>query len=318
MIGDDIKLIHTLLKAPMPEREHILLTQEFYELSGGLMGDRPHEMRELSDGNKTVPVHVYLPRIDLSVAPSSKGAGPALSGRLNKYSFGRMLLRKPRAVFNNLPEDGLNLILYLLEGLNSAINILRKNLLRALHRSPANVVVRPSVLMMVEVKAATQTRQDLALELLEAAINDARPPLILNKLEGGATLLYALAENDRALLAGSLVYQAKRMFSAFVLCREKNIQADVALSEELRSIRFRVIFHADNVAFKKMRGFDELAGLSVILIHRLLQQSGSSESALWMTESFYNLVVDKNVPASPPTIMTLGELGEVNVRTLSL
>jgi Protein of unknown function (DUF2652) len=318
MFGDDIKLVHTLLKVPMQEREHILLTQEFYDLSAGLLGERHHEIRELPVDGKTVSVHVYLPRIDLKVLVSPKGAGPALSARLNKYAFGRMLANQPRAVFNNLPEDGTNLVLYLLEGLNSAVNIIRKNLQRALRRGPVGVTVLPSVLMMVEVKASTSAGHALALDLLESAINTARPPLILNKLEGAATLLYALAENDRSMLAGGLVYQARRMFNAFGLAREQNIQANLALRQELRSIRFRVIFHTDNVAFKKIREFDELAGLPVILIHRLLQQPGAAESELWMTESFYDLLADKKVSISPAKLLTIGELGEVSVRMIPL
>ncbi len=229
-----------------------------------------------------------------------------------------MLLRKPRVAFNNLPAGGLNLILYLLEGLNSAVNILRKNIQRALRKGPADVVVRPGMLMLVEVKAATEAGQALAPELLEAAINAARPPLILNKLEGDATLLYALAENDRTILAGSLVNQAKRMFSAFIFRRGQAIEADPAMGKELRAIRFRAIFHTGDVAFKRIREFDELAGLGVILTHRLLQRSGATESALWMTESFYDLVADKNISATPSTVMAMEELGEVSIRMLPL
>jgi hypothetical protein len=300
------------------EREHILLTRPFYELSGGLAGQPLHEARVLNVAGAIVPVHIYLPRVDLSMVPSPKGSGPAFSARLNQHSFGRMLLRKPRAAFNNLPAGGNNLILYLLEGLNSAVNILKKNLQRALRRAPAGVVVRPGMLMIVEVKAATEAGRSIASGLLEAAVDAARPPLILNKLEGDATLLYAFAENDRVILANSLVNQAKRMFSAFMFKRGQALSANPQIGKELRTIRFRAIFHAGDVAFKHIREFDELAGLGVILAHRLLQRSGATESALWMTDSFYDLVAGKNVPVTPATVMAMDELGDVPVRMLAL
>src|SRR5688572_11058060 len=97
LLGDDITLIHNLLKAPLVEREHILLTRPFYELSGALSGQSLHEARDLNVANAIVPVHIYLPHLDLSIVPSPKGAGPAFSARLNQHSFGRMLFRKPRA-----------------------------------------------------------------------------------------------------------------------------------------------------------------------------------------------------------------------------
>jgi len=316
--GDDLVFIRALLKAPMQEREHILLTQQFYELSGGLPGEKLNEARELTVADRIITVQVYLPHIDLSTIPSPKGAGPAFSARLNKYSFGRMLARKPRSVFHNMPDDDMNLALYLLEGLNSALNILRKNIQRALRGSAADVTVRPSMLMLVEVKAESDAGKALLPELLEAAIGSARPPLVLNKLEGNATFLYALAENDRAILARSLVNQAKRMFSAFMLRRGQAIEANPNIAQELRTIRFRAIFHNGDVAFKRIRGFDELAGLVVILAHRLLQRSGSTDSALWMTESFYKLIQNESLAVASSTVMAMEELGDITIKTLLL
>jgi hypothetical protein len=318
LVGDDIALIHNLMKAPVEEREHILLTEQFHTLSGGLPGQAVHEVRELPAGEQIVPVHVYLPRMELGIASVPKGAGPAFSARLNQYSFGRMLLRKPRAAFRNLPQDGMNLILYLLEGLNSPIAIIRKHIMRALHRGPTDVVVRPGMLVMVEVKAGTERGRSLAAELLEAAVSAARPPLVFNKVEGDATLLYALAENDRNILANGLLNQAKRMFSAFSFKRGQALAANPNLGGELRAIRFRAIFHAGDVAFKRIRQFDELAGLGVILTHRLLQRSGATGSSFWMTEPFFALVTEDKQAAASSTVISLEELGDIPVKVLSL
>jgi class 3 adenylate cyclase len=314
-VGEDVTLLHALLKAPMPEREHILLTQSFYELSGSLVNEPFHETRELTVDDKTIPVHVYFPRFDLKTITSPKGAGPAFSARLNQHAFGRMLFRTPRAKFNNLSNDGINLLLYLLEGLNSAINIIRKNLQRALRHSTADVVVRPSILLVLELKAASDLTQTVVSDLLESVLQASRPPLVLNKLDGNTALMYVLAENDNNLLAENIIIQARRMFKAFIEKRNQMIQAEPKRTPVLNSFRFRVILHAGDVAYKKIKDFDELGGLSAILIYRLLQQSGAAESSLWMTESFYKLA---QLSESNATILTTGELDNINVSIVPL
>jgi hypothetical protein len=87
----------------------------------------------------------------------------------------------------------------------------------------------------------------------------------------------------------------------------------------LGSVCFRVILHAGDVALKRIRDFDELAGLNVILPHRLLQRSSSPYSSLWMTEEFCKLLADDQAISDLPLI-TIGieELGDVKVRSLRL
>lgn len=309
-VGEDVNLLHDLLKAPMLEREHIMLTQKIYDLSGGFPEEQLHEIRELSVNEKMMPVHVYFPKFSLKDVKTQKGAAPAFSARLNQHSFGRMLFRKPRAKFNNLSDDGINLLLYLLEGLNSAINILRKNLQRALRHSPADVVVRPSILLMLELRAASDLTQTVVSDLLESVLQASRPPLILNKLDGNAALMYVLAENDTGILAENIILQTQRMHDAFIEKRKQIIQSEPKRAGVLNSFRVRMILHAGDVAYKKIGEFDEIGGLSAILIYRLLQKSGATESSLWMTDSFYELA---QLTGSKPDILTTGELDDVRL-----
>jgi hypothetical protein len=173
--------------------------------------------------------------------------------------------------------------------------------------------------MMVEVKAFTETEQILKFKLLESAVNMARPPLILNKLEDQVAFLYLVAENDSANLPYDLINQTRRMFNAFTVRHSKTLAENPGIAPELGSVSFRVILHAGEIALKRIQDFDELAGLSVILTHRLLQRSSSPYSCLWMTEEFCKLIDDDQAISDLPLI-TIGieELGEIKVRSLRL
>lgn len=320
-LGSDIALLRTLLKSLEDEREYILLTQQFHDLSGDLPNQAFSEKRELSIAEQIVFAYVYFPKINLELVDIPKGAAPAFSRRLNQHSFGRMLLRRPRAVFNNLPYGRMNLVLYLIEGMNSAVNILRKNIQRTFRYRSADVdvIVRPGILMMVEVKVFMETERTLKFKFLESAVNMARPPLVLNKLEDQVAFLYLVAENDSANLPYDLINQVRRMFNAFTIRYSKALAEDPGIAQELGSVGFRVILHAGEIALKRIRDFDELAGLNVILPHRLLQRSSSPYPSLWMTEEFCKLMDDDQAISDLPLI-TIGieELGDVKVRSLRL
>jgi hypothetical protein len=318
-LGSEITLLRTLLKSLADEREYILLTQQFHDLSGDLPNQAFNEKRELFIAEQIVFAYVYFPRINLEIVNVPKGATPAFSKRLNQHSFGRMLLRRPRASFNNLPDGRMNLLLYLIEGLNSAFNIVRKNIQRAIKYRSADILIRPSVLMMVEVKAFTGMDQIMKFKFLESAVDVARPPLILNKLEDEVAFLYMIAENNSANLPYDLINQARRMFNAFTVRYSKALAENPGIAQELGSVSFRVILHAGEVALKRIRDFDELAGLNVILPHRLLQRSSAPYSSLWMTEEFCKLLDDDQAIADLPLI-TIGieELGDIKVRSLRL
>ena len=125
LAGLDMNLVRDLLqKSQVTVPEYILMTESFYRASGGLV-NQTGESR-LEDGGPAghVPVWVYYPAPALAAGPRESAA--AFSGRLNQHAFARMLGRKPKAVFNNLPAGSSNIFIYLGEGIFSGLNVLRK------------------------------------------------------------------------------------------------------------------------------------------------------------------------------------------------
>lgn len=112
-------------------------------------------------------------------------------------------------------------------------------------------------------------------ELLDAVAECGQPPLVLNKFEGDAALFFAESGDDRAAVAAVVAGQVGAMFDAFATARGGIAQARRGCGcdacQNVRSLRLKAFVHCGDVAIKSLRGFVELAGEDVIVLHRLLK-----------------------------------------------
>jgi len=131
-------------------------------------------------------------------------------------------------------------------------------------------------------------------ELIEAIIDTTAEPLRLNKLQGDAMFFYVEAgDGDNSEIARDVFNQTKAFFTAFSK-RSKELTGCNNLCpcdacREAEQLRLKTIIHAGEVAFKRVRTFEELAGESVILTHRLIKNSLSSNEYILMTDQFANM-----------------------------
>lgn len=133
-------------------------------------------------------------------------------------------------------------------------------------------------------------------DLLEAVIDAAGPPLVLNKLEGDAALFYALAgeeESAPALSAAQVLQQIQGFFAVFRR-RERELVSECTLClcdacARAGELKLKVIAHTGQVLLKQVRQFEEIAGEDVILAHRLLKNSLSAGEYLLLTDAFHTL-----------------------------
>ena len=128
--GQDVILIHRLLKNSIPAREYILFTAPFHALAGDYAGHTPERRAETVTDFDPLDVLVYYPNIAVQPEDIPAVRGTELAARLNRYSFARMLLRRPRSEFNHLPATRVNLIEYLIDGIASGVNVLRQQFTR--------------------------------------------------------------------------------------------------------------------------------------------------------------------------------------------
>ena len=131
-------------------------------------------------------------------------------------------------------------------------------------------------------------------ELMEVIIDRVEFPMVLNKLEGDALLLYAEVGEEEEDVAGKVLQQALVFFDAF-RSRSKELTGCRNLCpcdacREADELRLKTIIHTGEVALKKIGGFTELAGPSVILAHRLMKNSLKSREYLILTDDFLRLL----------------------------
>jgi class 3 adenylate cyclase len=146
--------------------------------------------------------------------------------------------------------------------------------------------------------------EQIITELLESVIDVADHPLTLSKLEGDAAFFYAESGPDTVAATKAVTKQVIGFFQAFksregaLRFRESDCACDAC--HRIDELKLKAILHHGEVAFKRIRQFDELAGENVILAHRLLKNSVQAKEYILMTETFYDSSggIDGQMPES--------------------
>jgi class 3 adenylate cyclase len=135
--------------------------------------------------------------------------------------------------------------------------------------------------------------EEIITSLIEAIIDKAEYPLILNKLEGDALLLFAELKEDASRQMKSIMAQVHAFFDAFEKrageLSESTASCDCDACTGIHKLRLKAFIHRGEIAVKKIRQFEELAGEPVILIHRLMKNSLKSSEYILMTRAVYDL-----------------------------
>ena len=111
LAGEDVILVHRLLKNSVPAREYILLTDAFHKLSCGLAGQTPESRLETVEGIGTIQVQVYYPIGDKTFPTQEPVHFPVpgtefrvIADRWNDYARRRIEEQEPRRNFSSLPD----------------------------------------------------------------------------------------------------------------------------------------------------------------------------------------------------------------------
>ena len=111
LAGEDVIIIHRLLKNSTPAKEYIMMTDAFFELSGGITGEMPETRWENLEGVGSRKVQVYYPVVDKAFpaqpAPNFPIPGSefrAMADRWNSYAQRRIDGHEARRNFSSLPD----------------------------------------------------------------------------------------------------------------------------------------------------------------------------------------------------------------------
>ncbi len=164
--------------------------------------------------------------------------------------------------------------------------------------------------------------EEIIFDLLEAVINRAEHPLVLNKLEGDAVFLYAETGNaDPQAVARDVAKQALGFFEVFYerakTLTEERAECGCNACQSVHDLRLKVVLHIGKAVFRTIRQFNELAGEDVITVHRLLKNSVPTREYILMTESFYALVGRLPRMAYSQRVEQYEDLGAVNAHVFT-
>jgi len=156
--------------------------------------------------------------------------------------------------------------------------------------------------------------QEVITELLKAVIKQADMPLEVAKLEGDAVFLYAIVENGA--VAGAISERLLRFFRVFQERLDQLAITDCQCGAciNVAKLRLKLIVHSGEALFYEIGNFLELAGVDVIIVHRLLKNSVRSNEYILLTEAaFQQLKISEEIP-SVESLEKYDAIGEIKTR----
>lgn len=133
--------------------------------------------------------------------------------------------------------------------------------------------------------------------LLESIIQELEIPMVVNKFEGDAVLIYL--EKEKLVEMWGEEYRYKlwnKLNDFFQLFKKKlkiltsNNQCNCSACKNLHWLELKVLIHAGEVVFHTIHNFNEISWIPVISIHRLLKNSISINEYVLVTELAHEYV----------------------------
>lgn len=159
--------------------------------------------------------------------------------------------------------------------------------------------------------------EQIITELMESVIDRAEHPLNVNKLEGDAALLFREYQPGAASdCTTNVLAQVGGFFSSFATClaeiTDQRRNCGCEACGNTSKLKLKAFVHAGEIAVKKVRQFEELAGEDVILIHRLLKNTVPEREYVLLTGAVRALAPDA-VPALRPHAEDVEGLGPMDL-----
>lgn len=145
--------------------------------------------------------------------------------------------------------------------------------------------------------------QTIVTELVHALLRHAELPLEVAKLEGDAVFFFARhPARDPGGDVGRRLVGFFGVFRATLQALAGANACTCGACTHLDSLRLKLVIHAGEALFHEVAGFRELAGIDVIIVHRLLKNSVAAREYLLLTDAAREFVtLPVGLPATPVT-----------------
>ena len=154
--------------------------------------------------------------------------------------------------------------------------------------------------------------QDVVVQLLEAVIEAVKGNLALAKLEGDAAFFHAPAPIDDATLS-RLAAAIHRAFHARCADLRRNTLCPCDGCQQAGDLKIKVVAHVGHVTRQKIARRDELAGVDVILVHRLLKNDVPLTEYLLVTSPLLPRLAAAQREMATGLTLRIDELGDTSV-----
>ena len=131
-------------------------------------------------------------------------------------------------------------------------------------------------------------------DLLSAVIKEVQIPLEVNKLEGDAMFMIAEKRSHDWEATGSDI---DRRLEGFIAAFDTKLTelansniCDCIACQQMVTLRLKIIGHYGSAVRSKVAGFDELSGVDVIVLHRLLKNEVSGSEYILLTEPAFGFL----------------------------
>ena len=159
--------------------------------------------------------------------------------------------------------------------------------------------------------------QDIVAQLLEAVIGAVTPALKLAKIEGDAAFFHAPVPVDDVALAR----HAAAIFMAFH-ARRNDLKTNTICAcdgcQKADTLKIKLVGHIGLVAQQRIARRVELAGVDVVLVHRLLKNSVPTPEYLLVTEPLLPHLAPKERARATALPIEIEELGAVETYYVDL
>ena len=193
------------------------------------------------------------------------------------------------------------------------------------------MTVQPTLLLIADIAGYTRFMkfhfmslvhaQDVVAQLLEAVIDAAHPTLKLAKLEGDAAFFYLRCPPDGSFEPALIARQAAAIHQAFharVADLKTNTLCPCDGCTQSGDLKIKLVGHVGDVAVQKVKQLTELAGVDVIVVHRMLKNDVPLPEYLLMTKPVYEMLDAPLKTEAAAIPLALEDLGDTDAYYLDL
>jgi hypothetical protein len=193
------------------------------------------------------------------------------------------------------------------------------------------VAIQPTFLLIADIagytrfmkfhQASLAHAQDIVAQLLETVIDATQPHLKLAKLEGDAAFFYIAYPSNAEPSLEFVAEQCAAIYRAF---HQK--ASDLKINtlcvcdgcQQAGNLKIKLVGHFGEAAVQKVKHLTELAGVDVILVHRMLKNDVPVPEYLLMTEPVHQRIDDTMRERAASHALELDDLGRTDTYYVDL